>query len=65
MAICRFGNKYGIQVAHKDAPEVHNLLCPHEPFLNFDIQKVWELRPLPHGTQKTAIHSMLKTWGGL
>ncbi len=62
VAITRFGLKYGIRVAMKDAEQVHQILAPQEPFMNFDIQKIWELRPLPHGTQKSAIHAMLKTW---
>ena len=62
VAITRFGLKYGIRTATKDAEQVHQILAPHEPFMNFDIQKVWELRPLPHGTQKSAVHAMLKTW---
>ena len=62
LAIARFGTKYGIRVSARDAEATHQELCPDAPFLPFDVQKVWELRPLPHGTQKNGLLAMLKAW---
>ncbi len=62
LAITRFRNKYGIRVPLQEAEATHQALCPNTPFLNFGIQKVWELRPLPHGTQKNGLLTMLRAW---
>ncbi len=62
IAVARFGNKFGIRVFLRDAEATHQAISPNEPFLNFEIQKVWELRPLPHGTQKTGLLTMLRAW---
>jgi len=62
IAVTRFCTKYGIRVFSRDAESIHQQLCPSEPFANFEVQKVWEMRPLPHGTQKTNVISMLKAW---
>ena len=63
IAVTRFGSKCGIRVFSRDAETTHRQLCPTEPFSNFEVQKTWEMRPLPHGTQKTNIVAMLKAWG--
>ena len=61
-AVVRFGWKYGIRVAKKDAESAHQKIAPDQEFYNFNIQKVFELRPLPHGTQRTGVQQLLKSW---
>eukprot|EP00435_Cladocopium_sp_Y103_P032649 s829_g8.t1 len=62
-AVARFGGRYGLRVPLKDAEMVHLQLNPEIPFANFEVHKTFELRPLPHGTQKLGILAMLKAWG--
>ena len=62
LAIGRFGLKYGIRVLHKDAESTHAKLNPEEPFHDFQVQLIHELRPLPHGTQKAGVIQLLKKW---
>ena len=50
LALSRFGGKYGLRVYARDAEAIHHDLCPDIPFLAMDVHKIWELRPLPHGT---------------
>ena len=63
IAVARFGSRYGVRVPTKDAEMIHTQLNPEVPFANFEVNKIYELRPLPHGTQKLGVLSMLKAWG--
>ena len=63
IAVARFGSRYGVRVPTKDAEMIHTQINPEVPFANFEVNKVYELRPLPHGTQKLGVLSMLKAWG--
>ena len=62
LAICRFGHKYGIRVSQKDAEATHSKLNPDIPFQDFHIQLIYEVRPLPHGTQRAGVVQLLKKW---
>ncbi len=61
-AICRFGLKYGLRVLQNDAETAHSKVNPDVPFHDFQIQLVYEVRPLPHGTQKAGMVQLLKKW---
>ena len=60
-AVVRNGTKYGIRVAKKDAESAHKKVTPEQEFYNFNIQKVFELRPLPHGTQRAGVQQFFLT----
>jgi len=60
-AVVRNGTKYGITVAKKDAESAHKKVTPEQEFFNFNIQKVFELRPLPHGTQRAGVQQFCFT----
>ena len=62
VAITRFGGRYGLRVPVKEAEQIHSLLNPETPFANFEVTKTFELRPLPHGTQRLGVLNMLKAW---
>ena len=62
LAVARFGSRYGLRVPSKEAEQIHTQLNPEVPFSNFGVTKVFELRPLPHGTQKLGVLNMLKAW---
>ncbi len=62
LAICRFGNKYGVRVSQKDAETTHAKINPDVPFQDYQIQMIYEIRPLPHGTQRVGVVQLLKKW---
>ncbi len=62
LAICRFGQKYGLRVSQKDAEAAHSKVNPDEPYHDFQVHFVYEVRPLPHGTQKAGMTQLLKKW---
>ena len=62
IAVARFAHRYGVRVPTRDAEHIHTQLNPETPFSNFEVSKVFELRPVPHGTQKIGILNMLKAW---
>lgn len=61
-AVVRHGTKFGIRVSKKDAESAHKKVAPEQKFYNFSVQKVYELRPLPHGTQRAGVQQLLKSW---
>ena len=63
IALARFGNRWGIRTLSKDAEQVHTELHPEVPYQNIAIQGTYEVRPLPHGIQKTGVQGLLKQWG--
>ena len=62
LALARFGNRWGIRTWAKDAEEIHNQLLPDTPFNDVTVQAIYELRPLPHGIQKSGVQSLLREW---
>eukprot|EP00435_Cladocopium_sp_Y103_P013864 s4955_g3.t1 len=64
-AIClvRMRNKYGIRVAHEDERTAWAHLRPGIDFMALDIKLIYELFPLPHGTQRHAMTKLLSDWG--
>ena len=62
MAVARVGNKYGLRVPATEAAKIHQDLLPEQPFHHFHVQRIYEVRPLAHGTQRTSVVSMLKSW---
>lgn len=62
-AVCRFNHRYGLRVAVKDAEYVHGQVTPEAPFHGFQAQKIYEIRPLPHGMQKIGVQKLLKAAG--
>ena len=62
LALARFGNRWGIRTWQKDAAALHQEVLPDVPFNDVAVQAVYEVRPLPHGIQKTGINELLKKW---
>ena len=63
-AVClvRMRTKYGIRVLKDDERTAWAHLRPGVDFVDFDIQLIFELFPLPHGTQRQAVCQLLKDW---
>ena len=64
-AICliRLRNKYGIRVAKEDDQTAWSHLRPGVDYMDITIKYIFELFPLPHGTQRHAVSKLLSDWG--
>ena len=62
LALARFGNRWGIRTWAKDAEEIHKQLLPDVPFNDVTVQAIYEIRPLPHGIQKSGVQALLREW---
>ena len=64
-AIClaRLKQKYGIRVKKEDEQSAWSHLRPGIEYMAINVQQIYELFPIPHGTQKHAISTLLRDWG--
>ena len=64
-AIClmRMREKYGIRILKEDEETAWAALRPGVEFIGLDIAKIFDLCPLPHGTQRNDVVKLLKEWG--
>ena len=62
VCLVRMRQKYGIRVLKSDEKIAWTHLRPGIDYVDLDIQHIWELFPLPHGTQKQAMVRLLKDW---
>eukprot|EP00438_Fugacium_kawagutii_P034912 Skav206373 [mRNA] locus=scaffold834:175796:187689:- [translate_table: standard] len=64
-AIClvRMRQKYGIRVLKCDEEAVWTQLRPGISYVDLEVAKIFELFPLPHGTQRQAVTQLLRDWG--
>lgn len=58
----RLKHKYGVRVRKQDEALAWSKLRPGVDFVDMNIQRIYELFPLPHGTQRQAITQILKDW---
>ena len=63
-AVClvRLRNKYGVRVKKADEQAAWAHLRPGIDFMAMEIQMIFELFPIPHGTQRHAIAKLLNDW---
>ena len=64
-ALARHGHRYGLRVATADASTVHAQLFPEQPYQQVQVQRVYMIRPLPHGTQRHKVVALLSGWSWL
>lgn len=62
VCLVRMKHKYGIRVRKQDESIAWTKLRPGVEFIDMSIQKIYELFPLPHGTQRQAITQILSDW---
>lgn len=62
LCLVRLKNKYGIRVKQCDEAAACAKLRPGVEFVDMSIQKIFEIFPLPHGTQRAAINKILSDW---
>ena len=62
LGLVRLKDKYGIRVAKEDAAHAWSALRPGVDFVGLEIAKSFELSPIPHGTQRAQLVSLLNAW---
>ena len=62
LGLVRLKDKYGIRVAKEDAAHAWSALRPGVDFVGLEIAQIFELSPIPHGTQPAQLVSLLKAW---
>lgn len=62
ICLARFKGKYGIRVKKADEAAAWAKLRPGIEFIDMSIQRIYELFPIPHGTQRQAIAKILSDW---
>ncbi|CAK9029550.1 PH domain-containing protein, partial [Durusdinium trenchii] len=55
--------RYGVRVRKADEAKAWALLRPDTNFVDIQVQRIFEIGPIPHGTQKRQIETILKDWG--
>eukprot|EP00438_Fugacium_kawagutii_P004592 Skav228983 [mRNA] locus=scaffold127:31096:34704:+ [translate_table: standard] len=63
VSLVRLRQKYGIRVLRSDEASAWSFLRPGIDYVNSSIAKIYELHPVPHGTQRNTIAKLLKEWG--
>eukprot|EP00435_Cladocopium_sp_Y103_P030690 s2118_g7.t1 len=61
-ADAKLKQKYGIRVRKADEALAWTKLRPGVEFVDLSIQTIYELFPIPHGTQRHSINQILKDW---
>ena len=57
------GSKFGVRVSVQQAEKVHQELRPGVPFLQAGLKQLYEIGPLPFGTQRENVAQVLKAIG--
>lgn len=60
--LARMKQRYGIRVLIADQEAAFKALRPGTPFLDVKVQQIYQLYPVPHGTQKHAVGKVLEAW---
>eukprot|EP00438_Fugacium_kawagutii_P008967 Skav214288 [mRNA] locus=scaffold2257:201508:210505:- [translate_table: standard] len=62
ISLVRLKNKFGIRVKTEDEAAAWSHLRPGITFTPLNLQHIFELFPIPHGTQRNAIVKLLADW---
>ena len=63
LSLVRNKARYGVRVRKADEAKAWALLRPDTNFVDIQVQRIFEIGPIPHGTQKRQIETILKDWG--
>ena len=63
LSVARFLNKYGLRFEQAALEAGHKKLKPLEDFLPIKVVDIYQLFPLPHGTQRQGLVKSLQSWG--
>ena len=59
LGLVRLKRKYGIRVEAEHEEATFRLLKPDTPYVATQVQRIWQLFPLPHGLQKAGVAKLL------
>lgn len=62
VSLVRLRQKYGVRVLQEDEAAAWATLRPGMDYVNLAISKIYELSPVPHGTQRLTIAKLLREW---
>ena len=62
ICMMRLKNRFGVRVLQKDEASVFSSLRPDTPYTDIAVTQTYQLYPLPHGTTKTTLTSLLAKW---
>eukprot|EP00438_Fugacium_kawagutii_P025923 Skav202342 [mRNA] locus=scaffold2638:36667:46016:- [translate_table: standard] len=62
ICLVRMRNKYGVRVLKGDEESVWTQLRPGLSYVDLEIAHIYELFPVPHGTQRQSVAQLLKDW---
>ncbi|CAK9027887.1 unnamed protein product [Durusdinium trenchii] len=62
VCLMRIKQRFGVRVLAKDEETAFKALRPGVPFMDVEVKQIYNLMPLPHGTQKSAVSALLKEW---
>eukprot|EP00438_Fugacium_kawagutii_P019055 Skav215402 [mRNA] locus=scaffold271:65165:69367:- [translate_table: standard] len=62
VCLVRMRTKYGIRVHRDDEAQAWAFLRPGIEYVNLEVAKIYELCPVPHGTQRQTMVQLLKDW---
>ena len=63
LGLMRMKQRYGVRVHQRDEASVFAELRPDTPFQDVSIKQTYQLFPLPFGTTKQSVASLLSKWG--
>ena len=62
ISLVRMRNKYGIRVLKEDEATVWAELRPGVDYMDLEVANIYELCPVPHGTQRQTMVQLLRDW---
>ena len=62
ICLARMRQKFGVRVRQEDQSQAWAILRPGIDFVDMEMTTIYELFPLPHGTQRQALVKLLADW---
>ena len=62
LSLMRLKQRFGIRVLAKDLQAAHETLRPGTPFNDIAVNHIFQLFPIPHGTQRSSVAKLLEDW---
>ncbi|CAK9043795.1 unnamed protein product, partial [Durusdinium trenchii] len=63
IALVRLGQRWGLRFKDSDMEKAFAELRPHETYMKIQVQEIYLMHPLPHGTTRSGLVKCLKSWG--
>ena len=63
VALVRLGHRWGLRFRESDMAKAFAELRPNETYMKVQVQDIYLMHPLPHGTTRAGLVKCLKSWG--